>query len=396
MFSLQPPPQAQPPQPPSRPEPVRIGQRLLALDAPAYFIADIAANHDGDLERAKALIWLAREAGADCAKFQHFKAEKIVSDRGFKALGAQLSHQAKWGRPVFDVYRAHELNRAWNEELAATARAAGIHFMTTPYDVEAVAGVDALVPAWKIGSGDITWVEFIRQVAGTGKPLLLATGASQMADVERAVRAALAVNRQLVLMQCNTNYTGSPENFRHINLNVLKTYAARWPSVLLGLSDHSPGHATVLGAVVLGARAVEKHFTDDNARTGPDHGFAMNPATWREMVERTRELEAALGDGVKRVEANEVQTAVLQQRCLRASRDLAGGTVLTADDLEPLRPAPPGAARPYELSALIGRRLRHARLAGDALAFDDLEPASVDPRTAATLSRRGERSTVAH
>jgi N-acetylneuraminate synthase len=182
------------------------------------------------------------------------------------------------------------------------------------------------------------------------------------------------VNRQLVLMQCNSNHTGSLENFRHINLNVLKTYAARWPGVLLGLSDHSPGHATVLGAVALGARAVEKHFTDDNARVGPGHGFAMNPATWREMVERTRELEAALGDGVKRVEANEVQTAVLQQRCLRARRDLAAGHVLTMDDLEPLRPAPAGAARPYELSSLLGRRLRSARAFGEALALDDVEP----------------------
>ncbi|MCW5632458.1 MAG: N-acetylneuraminate synthase family protein [Rubrivivax sp.] len=370
------------------PEPIRIAGRVLALDAPTYFIADIAANHDGDLERAKALIWQAKEAGADCAKFQHFKAEKIVSDRGFKALakeGARLGHQAAWDKPVFDVYRAYELNREWNEELAATARAAGIHFMTTPYDEDAVASVDALVPAWKIGSGDITWTEFIRQVAGTGKPLLLATGASTMVDVERAVRTVLAVNRQLVLMQCNTNYTGSLENFRHINLNVLKTYAARYPGVLLGLSDHSPGHATVLGAVALGARAVEKHFTDDNTRVGPDHGFAMNPATWREMVDRTRELETALGDGIKRVEANEVQTAVLQQRCLRARRDLAAGTVLTMDDLEPLRPAPAGAARPYELSSLLGRRLRSACAFGEALALDDVEAGAAPERSGKAL-----------
>jgi N-acetylneuraminate synthase len=375
------------------PDPIRIGTRTLALDAPTYFIADIAANHDGDLERAKALIWQAREAGADCAKFQHFKAEHIVSDRGFKALGAQLGHQAKWDKPVFEVYRAYELNRAWNEELAATARAAGIHFMTTPYDEEAVASVDALVPAWKIGSGDITWTEFIRKVAGTGKPLLLATGASTLSDVDRAVRAVLGVNRQLVLMQCNTNYTGSLKNFRHINLNVLKTYAVRYPRVLLGLSDHSPGHATVLGAVALGARAVEKHFTDDNARIGPDHGFAMNPATWREMVERTRELEAALGDGIKRVETNEVQTAVLQQRCLRARRDLPAGRVLTMDYLEALRPAPAGAARPYELSALLGRRLRHAHAFGDALALDDVESDEPDePDERLAPSRRSIRA----
>lgn len=355
---------------------IRIGTRRIALDAPTYFIADIAANHDGDLERAKALIWQAKEAGADCAKFQHFKAEKIVSDRGFRALGGQLGHQAAWDKPVFDVYRAYELNRGWNEALAATARAAGIDFMTTPYDTDAVDEVDALVPAFKIGSGDITWTEFVTYIATLGKPVLLATGASTMGDVERAVAAVLRVNPQLVLMQCNTNYTGSLENFRHINLNVLKTYARAFPGAVLGLSDHSPGHATVLGAIAFGARAVEKHFTDDNARKGPDHGFAMNPQSWREMVERSRELEAALGDGVKRVEANEEQTAVLQQRCLRLKRDLPAGSVIGPDDVESLRPAPAGAARPYELPQLLGRRLRAAQPMGEALRLADLEPQS--------------------
>ena len=351
----------------SQPEPIRIAQRLVALDEPSYFIADIAANHDGDLARAKDLIWLAKAAGADCAKFQHFKADKIVSDRGFRSLGGQQSHQAAWKKPVFEVYRQYELNREWNAELVATALAANIDFMTTPYDDDAVDSVNALVPAWKIGSGDITFVSFIERVARTGKPIMLATGASSQADVDRAVKAVLAVNRQLVLMQCNTNYTGSIENIVHINLNVLKTYALRYPGVLLGLSDHSPGHATVLGAMALGARAIEKHFTDDNGREGPDHGFAMNPRTWREMVQRGRELEAALGDGVKRVEANESQTAVLQQRCLRATRDLPAGHVLVAADLEALRPAPDGAARPHELPQLLGRHLLAPLLAGDAL-----------------------------
>jgi len=366
----------------SRPDPIRIDKRTLALDQPSYFIADIAANHDGDLGRAKDLIWRAKEAGADCAKFQHFKAEKIVSDRGFRALGGQQGHQAAWKKPVFEVYRQHELNREWNIELVAAARAAGIHFMTTPYDNEAVETVNALVPAWKIGSGDITHLSLVEKVARTGKPILVASGASTQADVDRAVKAVLAVNRQLVLMQCNTNYTGSLENFRFINLNVLKTYAARYPGLLLGLSDHSPGHATVLGAIALGARAIEKHFTDDNERDGPDHSFAMNPRSWREMVDRSRELEAALGDGVKRVEDNEVQTAVLQQRCLRCTRALPAGHVLAAADLEALRPAPEGAARPYELPQLLGRRLLTALEAGDALTHAALAvraPADADP-----------------
>ncbi len=349
------------------PETIHIRHRQLALDKPSYFIADIAANHDGNLQRAKDLIWLAKEAGADCAKFQHFKAEKIVSDRGFRALGGQQSHQAQWKKPVFEVYRQYELNREWNQELADIATKAGIDFMTTPYDDEAVDQVNALVPAWKIGSGDITHVSFVKRVARTGKPIMIASGASTLADVDRVLKAVLPVNRQVLLMQCNTNYTGSLENFRFINLNVLKTYALRYPGVLLGLSDHSPGHATVLGAIALGARAIEKHFTDDNGREGPDHSFAMNPHSWREMVERSRELEAALGDGIKRVEDNEVQTAVLQQRCLRATQHLPAGHVITPGDFEALRPAPAGAVKPYDLAQVVGQQLTMELEPGDAL-----------------------------
>jgi sialic acid synthase SpsE len=357
----------------SRPEDIRIQDRLIGPHQPSYFIADIAANHDGDLERAKSLIWLAKEAGADCAKFQHFKAEKIVSDRGFKALGGQQSHQSQWKKPVFDVYRQYELNREWNQELAVTAKVAGIHFMTTPYDDDAVDSVNALVPAWKIGSGDITWTSFVKRVARTGKPILIASGASTQADVDRVLKEVLPVNRQVVLMQCNTNYTGSLENFRYINLNVLKTYALRYPGLLLGLSDHSPGHATVLGAIALGARAIEKHFTDDNGREGPDHGFAMNPKTWREMVDRSRELEAALGDGIKRVEDNEQQTAVLQQRCLRATRVLPVGHVITPQDLEALRPVPAGSVKPYLLNQVVGQQITMELEAGDALMMNMLQ-----------------------
>ncbi|MFS2112609.1 N-acetylneuraminate synthase family protein [Herbaspirillum frisingense] len=346
---------------------ITINGARIGLAHPVYFVADIAANHDGDLERAKDLIWKAKEAGADAAKFQHFKADKIVSDAGFRNLGSQQSHQASWGKSVFEVYRDYEFRREWNSELIDTAKKAGITFMTTPYDVEAVDTLDAFLPAYKIGSGDITWPQFIEYVAKRGKPIMIASGASSMEDVERAVQATLRHNAQIVLMQCNTNYTGSLENFRFINLNVLKTYSARYPGMILGLSDHSPGHATVLGAVALGARVVEKHFTDDCSRVGPDHGFSMSPATWSEMVQRTRELEAALGDGIKRVEDNERQTVVLQQRCIRFTRDLDAGALLTVDDLEILRPAPVDALRPHELENALGRRLATAGKAGSHL-----------------------------
>ncbi|MBF0164657.1 MAG: N-acetylneuraminate synthase family protein [Magnetococcales bacterium] len=352
---------------------IQIAGRRISLADPVYFIADIASNHDGDLDQARELIRLAAEAGADAVKFQHFRAERIVSDFGFRHLGGQLSHQASWKKPVFEVYRHYECNREWSGQLAETAQACGVQFMTTPYDIEAVELLNPLLPAYKIGSGDITWSDFLRHVASQGKPVLLATGASTLEEVDRAVETILACNQSLVLMQCNTNYTGSLENFRHINLRVLSAYAVHYPGMLLGLSDHTPGHATVLGAVALGARVIEKHFTNDNSRIGPDHAFSMNPATWREMVERCRELEAALGDGRKRVEENEGQTVVVQRRCLRLTRDMAVGERLSASDLEALRPAPSDALEPFRLSEVVGRPLRIARQAGDALRADDVE-----------------------
>ena len=352
---------------------LEVQGRKIGQHYPSYFIADIAANHDGDLERAKDLIYLAAEAGADAAKFQHFQAATIVSDHGFKSLKTQQSHQAKWTDSVFDVYKAASVKLDWTATLKETCEKAGIPFFTTPYSLDLVDYIDSHVPAYKIGSGDITWLELIECVASKQKPYFLATGAATSDEVHRAVCAALAINPKLALMQCNTNYTASLENFKYIQLNVLKTYRAMYPNMVLGLSDHTPGHATVLGAVALGARMVEKHFTDDVNRIGPDHAFSMDPRTWREMVDRTRELENALGNGIKQVEDNEKETIVVQRRSLRASAALSKSQVIKAGDFVALRPCPADALTPVEIQAIVGRTLRRDIPAGDYLRPADLE-----------------------
>src|SRR5580658_4753780 len=319
---------------------LKLGKKSVGAEHPTYFVADISANHAGDLERAKLLIRLCAEAGADAAKFQNFRAAKIVSDRGFKSLGGQLSHQAKWKKSVFQVYSEASLPWEWTAALKAECEACRIEYFSAPYDLEAVDMLDPFVDLFKIGSGEITWPEMLRSVASKQKPVLLATGASDIGEVQRAADEISQINPQLVLMQCNTNYTASLENFRHIHLRVLDSYRVMFPSVILGLSDHTPGHATALGAVALGARVIEKHFTDDNRREGPDQPFSMSPSSWREMVDRTRELELALGSSSKFVSENERETVVVQRRCLRAVRDLVAGTVLQEEMLEALRPAP--------------------------------------------------------
>jgi sialic acid synthase SpsE len=349
-----------------------IGPKLVGPDQPTYFIADIAANHDGSLSRAKSLMTLAKDAGADCAKFQHFRAEHIVSDFGFRALGGQSSHQANWEKSVFEVYQAASLPWDWTAPLAAHANEIGIEFMSAPYDLDAVTHLDPFVNAFKVGSGDINWLEELDVIAALGKPIIVATGAATFEDVQRTMNMLLRTGVPLVLMQCNTNYEGILENIHHVNLRVLQQYGQAFPTVTLGLSDHTPGHLTVLGAVALGARVVEKHFTDDVKLPGPDHGFSMDPMTWRSMIEDTRKLEAALGTGGKDIEDNERETIVLQRRCVRARRDLPNGTTLTRADVEVLRPAPLNAIPAHEVTQVPGKTTRRDIPAGDLITWDDL------------------------
>ncbi|MBU0650987.1 N-acetylneuraminate synthase family protein [bacterium] len=352
---------------------IYINKREISLDAPVYFIADLASNHNGSLEKAKELICLAKESGADAVKFQHFKAEKIVSDYGFKNLGKKVGHQSSWNKSVFEIYKQYELNREWITELYNTAKSAGIDFLSTPYDIEAFERLKPYVCALKIGSGDITWISFIKEISKIEKPVLLAAGASSLEDVKRAVDAVLENNRNIVLLQCNTNYTGSLDNFKFVNLRALETFKNLYPGMVLGLSDHTPGCSAVLGAVALGARVIEKHFTDNNQNIGPDHLFSMNPTTWYDMVCRTRELELCLGDGIKRVEHNEKESIIVQRRCLRFVKDVKKGHVLQETDLESLRPLADDWVEPYEIDKIIGKKLVVSKKRGEQILYKDVE-----------------------
>jgi len=349
-----------------------IAGRPIGADEPTYFIADIAASHDGELSRAIDLIHLAAEAGADAAKFQNFTANKIVSDRGFSELGKNLGHQSAWTKPVTQVYAEASIPHDWTPHLKRACDEAGIHYFSAAYDLEAVDMLDPYVPAYKIGSGDITWLESLDYTAAKGKPMLVATGASELQDVIEAVDVVRRHTDQIVVMQCNTNYTGDEDNFRFIALNVLRSYATLFPDLVLGLSDHTPGHATTLGAIALGARVVEKHFTDDTTREGPDHGFSMDPRSWRELVDRSRELEASLGPVIKRVEDNEHETVVIQRRAVRALRPITAGQTIAREDLTVLRPAPQHLVPANRLDLVVGAVATRDLAADEGIGWNDI------------------------
>jgi len=344
----------------------------LALSSPTYFIADIAANHDGSLDRALELIRLAAESGADAAKFQNFKAETIVSRKGFQELGGKLTHQAKWKKDVYEVYQDAALPMEWTDVLRAECEKAGIDYFTAPYDLGYIDYFANLMPYFKIGSGDITWKKAISQIATHGKPVLIATGASTMSEVEEAVNLLESYNIPIILMQCNTNYTGAEENFDFLNLRVLDEFRRKFPEVLLGFSDHSQGHIAVLGAVSLGARAVEKHFTDDVKREGPDHQFSLDPSMWRKMVEDTRILERCLGDGIKTVEQNERDARIVQRRALRFTKALPKGHILKEEDFIALRPCPTDGVSPFDIDSLLEKRLIDSVSADDIVRINNI------------------------
>jgi sialic acid synthase SpsE len=315
---------------------IKIGNKVIAQGRPSYIIAEIGANFDGDIEKAKRLIDAAKECGADCAKFQSFKAEKIVSENGFRSMKLKGVH-GSWGRPVHEVFRDAEFPRKWHKEISEYCKKIEIHFSTSPYDYEAVEICMELdVPYIKIGSGDITWLDMIEYIALKGKPIIMATGDATMSEIDEALRIIEDTgNNQVILLQCITNY---PSKIESANINVLKTYQTAF-NVLTGYSDHSPGPVVALGATALGGVLIEKHFTLNKADKGPDHPHSMDKNEFKVMVDYIRELESAMGTSRKVVVEEESETIIVQRRALYSKRLIPKGTKISDEDLIELRPA---------------------------------------------------------
>ena len=389
---------------------IKIGKSLVGPEHPVYFIADIASNHCGELSIAKELVHACAESGVDAVKMQNFTAASLVSDYGFKNLTVE-THQSAWKQSVFDSYDAASIPLSWTEELKSLCDTLDLAYLTSPYSIELVNSVAPHVAAFKVGSGDITWLEVIEAMGNFELPILIATGASRMEDVEAAMQTALATKKPIALMQCNTEYTANLKEseedkykrFKHINLKALDTFAKKWPGVPLGLSDHTHGAMTVLGAVGLfDCCIVEKHFSMDNTLEGQDHSFSMTPASWSEMSKQTanlkakmaeqkpqtfdekleivkgfvddpKALELSVGSGVKQIEENEQNTVIVQRRAIRVARDLPKGHNLAREDLEPLRPCPVDGISPVEIGSLVGKTLAKDFVFGEHLTKDSFE-----------------------
>ena len=314
----------------------KIADRWVGYGHPSYLIAEIGANFNGDINMAKNLCLAAKEAGADCAKFQTFKSEKIVSAKGFATMKLKGVH-GSWNRPVDEVFKEVEFPREWHKEIMDYCNKIGIHFSTSPYDKEAVdLCVQLNIPFIKIGSGEITWLEQLEYIAKTQKPIMIATGDATLSEIDEALRIIESTgNRNVVLMQCITNYPSMIEN---ANINVLKTYQTAF-DILTGYSDHAAGPVVCIGATAIGSVAIEKHFTLDKKDKGPDHPHSMEMNEFKQMVDYIRQLELAMGTSRKFIVEEETETVIVQRRGLYATRNIKAGEILTLEDIEELRPA---------------------------------------------------------
>lgn len=346
---------------------ITIGDRKVGEGHPTYFIAEIGANFDGSLETAKEYARVAKSCGADCAKIQSFKSKKIVSGRGFASMKLRGVH-GTWKKPVDKVFEEVEFPRAWHKDFFDYCWKIGITPSSAPYDYEAVDLMEKVgTEFFKIGSGDITWLAMVEYIARKGKPVMLATGASTLAEVDEAVRIIEGTgNRNLVLMQCITNY---PSKFESANIRVLDTYREAFGAIL-GYSDHTPGDVVPLGAVSLGAKVIEKHFTFSRKNKGPDHPHSMEPAEFAAMVKRTRDLEKALGTSKKEVVAEESETVIVQRRGLTAARAIKKGSALKKTDIVELRPAL--GIYPKHKQAIIGKEVKRSLKVGDPIKWEDI------------------------
>ncbi len=342
-----------------------IDRTAITDDSDCYVIAEIGHNHQGSLEKCRELFRTAKECGADAVKLQ-------------KRDNRTLYTRAMYDKPYENensfgaTYGAHrealEFGAVEYAELVRYAGELGITFFATAFDrssAEFLAGLD--MPAYKLASGDLTNLPLLRHVARIGKPILISTGGAELEDVHRAVDAIGSINSQLGILQCTATYSTEPEE---MNLRVISTLRAAFPTACVGLSDHYNGIAMAVAAYVLGARIIEKHFTLNHTSRGTDHALSLEPVGMRKMIRDLRRARLALGDGVKRRLPGEEGAMVKMGKTLVAARDLPAGHLLTAADIAVKSPG--GGLPPYDLDRLLGRRLSQALRADDMIRLEHL------------------------
>lgn len=330
------------------------GRRPIGAGHPCYVIAELSANHGGDLDRAVELVQRAAEAGADAVKLQTYRADTLTIDCGADPF--VVSGGTPWdGRTLFDLYGEAFTPWEWHPQLQREAANAGVDFFSAPFDDTAVDLLVGLgVPMLKIASFELVDHELIRYAAATGKPLLLSTGMATAEEIDDAVGVAREAGADaLALLRCNSAY---PAPAAEMDLRTIPDMAARW-DVPIGFSDHTLGIAAAVTAVTLGACLLEKHLTLSRGQPTPDSAFSLEPHEFRAMVDAVRDAEAALGS-VRYGPSTSESSSLVFRRSLFAVADIAEGELFSEENVRAIRPG--YGLPPKGLSEVLGRRSTRA------------------------------------
>jgi len=320
--------------------------------ARVLIIAEAGVNHNGSIDLAVQLIDAAKASGADAVKFQTFRADRIATRSAEKANYQQ--RQAADGESQFEMLQRLELDAAAHRRLFDYCRKTAIQFLSSPFDIQSIDLLDTLeVPLLKMPSGEITNLPFLERIAAKGRPVILSTGMSTLGEVEEAVQVLRAGGvSEITLLHCVTEY---PAPYAEINLRAMQTLKSAF-GLPVGYSDHTPGIEIAIAAVALGAEVIEKHFTLDRSLPGPDHSASLEPKEFKQMVAAIRNVESALGDGIKKPALCELPNIPVARKSVVAARALRAGQKLAAADLDIKRPGT--GLSPKLLTALVGRTLR--------------------------------------
>ncbi len=332
-----------------------------------YIIAEVGVNHNGDISIAKDLIKKAKESGADCVKFQTFKASQIVTKASPKAKYQLKVTDSKESQ--FEMLKKLELDFEAYLDLIKYCKEIEIDFLSTPYNIEDLNFLENLgVNSYKIASGQLTEIPFIKSVAKKGKKILLSTGMGTLSDVFDAVEAIRSEgNNDIIVLQCTTNYPSKIEDANILAMNTIKEACG----VKVGYSDHVANNFACYAAVALGAELIEKHFTLDKNMEGPDHSCSLTPSEFNEMVSGIRNIEMSLGSKIKRPSQIEVENSFGMKRGMVLIKEIEAGTLLTEEHIgfkRPLKGIPINM-----LSVVLGKKVSRKMVVDESLDYNCIE-----------------------
>jgi N-acetylneuraminate synthase/sialic acid synthase len=333
-----------------------FGTKVVTDDSPSFVIAEVGHNHQGDMEKCKAIFKAAKEAGADAVKIQKRDNRALFTAEMYDSHYDSENAYA----PTYGTHREHlEFNREQYLELKEYCKQLDIIFFSTAFDEPSADLLESIdMPGYKIASGDLVNTPLLKKVASFGKPIIVSTGGGTLADARIAYETIMPINRNLCIMQCTSGY---PPPHEELNLRVIETFRKEFPDIVIGFSSHDSGVAMPLIGYMLGARVFEKHFTLNRTWKGTDQAFSLEPAGLRRVVRDLERSRVALGDGVKTPYASETSPLNKMVKRVVASRALPKGHVLTLDDVAFRIPTgariTPQTLRPFEAEQLVGHAL---------------------------------------